>query len=686
MKDSSGYIAYLPEVLWVEENDPSGFLGRFLRIFERILTGIPIRAQAVRAEGTMVSAAGNQIAMASAGDAARFRVGDQVQMVGTPHVRTVVDVDVDPAAPALVLDSPVPALGGGTVRIADLQPGQTRLRLDDVRYLGPGSPIRISQGAVTEDAVVQAVDAEQVTVTVGLTSGFTMNATAMPVTVEDGTALQARNRTYDDFETTIDHLADLFSPWRTREELLPWLASWVALPLRQDWSDYQKRWLTARITNIYRQRGLKPGLLTYLDIFAPSAAQPRVVVDDGDAVLRLDRQDNGSFAVREVAHSNTAAHAGGTVTVLLHPSGLAVDAAGDYLVTDQGDATLIPQRPAALWRLTRAGHVPYRAAGLVAPLPSPVHSGPPLALPTAVVVDATDRASVVDIGSTTFVNAGDLFSRIVRFAPPAFTPVIVIDQATAPSLPAVHPVDMVLDGAGRFIVLDRGLHPFGDPPQGPTAPRIVVVSEGPLATSVQPLTTVVEPTAITMDPAGRFIVADARDQLTTTPANLVRVDPAAGFAETSLLAAVPAGSNPLVYPTGLTFEGPNMLLVCDPGVRMGFVGDTTNRTMAEDAAVYRVDLSQTPPTITRVTRERSLVTPSKLAIDRQGSPVLVDRGETLRGPPARSWRARANEFGVTLLFSAQRPTTFQDRNLVRRAIFDVVDEQKPAHTVWWLDI
>lgn len=684
MKDSSSYIAYLPEVLWVEENDRSGFLGRFLRIFERILTGIPIHAQAVRAEGAMVSAAGNQVVMASTDDAARFRAGDQVQIVGTPHLRTV--DDVDPIA--LVVDSPLPALGAGTVRIADLQPGQTRLRLDDVRYLGPGSPIRISQGAVTVDAVVQAVDAEQVTLTVGLASGFAMSATAMPVTVGDGTALRAGSRSYDDFETIIDRLADLFSPWRTREELLPWLASWVALPLRQDWSDYQKRWLIDGITSIYRRRGLKSGLLTYLDIFAPSAARPRVVVDDGDAVLRLDRQDDGSFVIREVAHSNTVAHPGGTVTALLHPSGIAVDATGDYLVTDQGGATLVPQRPAALWRLTRAGNLVYRAAGLVAPLPSPVHAGPPLALPTAVVVDATDRVSVVDVGSTTFVNAGDLFSRIVRFAPPAFTPVTVIDQATAPSLPAVHPVDMVLDAAGRFIVLDRGLHPFGDPPQGPTAPQIVVVSEGPLATSVQPLATVVEPTAITLDPAGRFIVADARDQLTTTPADLVLVDPAAGFAETSLLAAVPPGSNPLVYPTGLAFEGPDMLLVCDPGVRMGFVGDTTNRTMAEDAAVYRVDLSQpppAPPTITRVTRERSLVMPSKIAIDRQGSPVVVDRGETLRGPPARSWRARANEFGVVLLFSAQRPTTFDDRNLVRQAIFNVVDEQKPAHAVWWLD-
>jgi len=675
--NNSSYTDYLPPVLWTDETDPTRFLGRSLRIFERVLTGLQIRAEVVRAEGAMASAAGNQIIMASGPDAQRFRVGDRVEIVGAGLTRTV--VTLDPAA--LILDTPVPALGAGTVRIADHQAGDTRLRLDAVSPIGPGSLIRLSQGPLSEVVRVAANDHETVTLAAGLTHGYAMTATAMPVAVSDGTVLTSGGTEYPDFESRIDRLADVFSPWRTSPEYLPYLASWMALTLRQEWTDYEKRWLIANIHRIYRERGLKHGLFTYLGIYAPSAARPRIAVDDGDAILRLARQDDGTFAFREVAHANTLSHTGGTRTVLLHPSGIAHDAANDYFVADHGDIGLGVPRPAALWRVSQNGEVPY-AAGPPAPLPAPIHSGAPLALPMAVTVDNAGAAAVVDIGSAAFVLATDLFSRIVRFAPPGYAASVVIDQASVPNLPAVHPVDMILDGAGAFVVLDRGLHAFGNPPQGPTSSQLVIVTEGPLAVATHALASVTEPTAIVMDAAGRFIVADARDQTTSLPVELVRVDPAAGFAETPLLAAVAAGDNPLVFPTGLAFEDDTTLLVLDQGARMGFVGDTKNRRMAEDAALYRVDLAQVPPTITRVTEERALVMPTKLKIDRNGDPVLVDRGEAMA---ARSWRASANEFGVSLLFSNQRPTTFDERNLVRRGIHDVIDEQKPSHTVWWMD-
>lgn len=675
--NNSGYTDYLPPVLWTDENDPTRFLGRSLRIFERILTGLPINAEVVRAEGAMASAAGNQIVMASGEDAQRFRVGDRVEIVGTGLVRTV--ATLDPAA--LILTSPVPPQGAGTVRIADHAAGDTRLRLDKVAPIGAGSLIRLRQGPVSEVVRVASADHEAVTLTAGLANGYAMTPTAMPVAVTDGTTLSSGGTEHADYENRIDRLVEIFDPWRTPPEFLPYLASWMSLTLRGEWTDYEKRWLIANIHRIYRERGLKHGLFTYLGIYAPSAARPRIAVDDGDAVMRLARQPGGSFAFREVAHANTITHTGGTRTVLLHPGGIAHDAANDYFVADQGDVGLGVPRPPALWRISQNGEVPY-AAGPPAPLPAPVHSGAPLAVPTAVTVDNAGAAAVVDIGSAAFVLMTDLFSRIVRFAPPGYAAVTVIDQASVPNLPAVHPVDMILDGAGAFVVLDRGLHPFGNPPQGPTAPQLVIVTEGPLAVATHALASVTEPTAIAMDAAGRFIVADARDQTTSLPAELVRVDPAAGFAQTPLLAGVAAGANPLVFPTGLAFEDDGTLLVLDYGARMGFVGDTKNRRMAEDAALYRVDLAQVPPTITRVTEERALVAPAKLKIDRNGDPVLVDRGEAMS---ARSWRASANEFGVSLLFSNQRPTTFDERNLVRRGIHDVISEQKPSHTVWWMD-
>jgi hypothetical protein len=126
--------------------------------------------------------------------------------------------------------------------------------------------------------------------------------------------------------------------------------------------------------------------------------------------------------------------------------------------------------------------------------------------------------------------------------------------------------------------------------------------------------------------------------------------------------------------------------VCDTGARWGYdaaEGDSSYRYLAEPAAIYRVDLSQTPPTITPATRERRLVQPAKLMVDRTGAPVVVDRGARGR---RRSWRAGSNEFGVLIYFSRQRPTTPEERYAIRRGVAKIVDEDKPAHTVGWLDI
>ncbi len=41
MIKTSDYLQYLPPVLWSRESDPNQFLGRMLRIFEKILTVSP---------------------------------------------------------------------------------------------------------------------------------------------------------------------------------------------------------------------------------------------------------------------------------------------------------------------------------------------------------------------------------------------------------------------------------------------------------------------------------------------------------------------------------------------------------------------------------------------------------------------------------------------------------------------
>jgi phage tail-like protein len=494
-------------------------------------------------------------------------------------------------------------------------------------------------------------------------------------TIDAGIPIMHGTHQHDDFEKTIDELNQIFNPWRTDKDFLPFLASWVAFTLQEDWSEYQQRKLISEmVSSIYRQRGLKQGLYTYLDIYAMTNAKPRIAIDDGDAIFRATFLDDGTATLHAVAHSNTVSGPVDIVTVLLHPSAIAVDKNNNYIVADQGDISFT--RNASLWKISSTGEIGYTSGTI--PMPSPIDLGYySLDNPTAVVIDKKDRYCVVKIG--TISSDSSINSAIYRFEPSAYPPfTTVIDSYLKPRF-AVHPVDMILDRLERFVILDRGLHPLGDPPQGPAQPQIVVYDENEPNPSLKlgfyPLNSVEEPTALVMDSDGGFIVADAKDQSTSDPANLIRFDSNYG-SPTTLLDI----QNPLIFPTGLIFESPQSLLVCDAGVRWGFAdGDITNRIIAEPAAIYRVDVSQIPSPITRVTYERKLVNPTKMMIDRKGKLIIADHGESLRGK--RNWRADENEFGVVVHFSQQlHPTTQEDRKRIRLGIMNVIEEQKPGDT------
>lgn len=686
MTDNSNYVNYLPPVLWSPDNDPPQFLGRMLRIFEKILTGILIDVQAIKVEATIVNATGNRVQVTNPIDAEKFRSGDTVTIEGTTE-RVLVDY-IDGVEIILNINLSGGPYLGGTIRIADLIPGQTIFRVDNGIGLGTGTLIKIIQGLQIEEAFVQQFAEDFVTLSTGLVNAYPMASTSVPIRIQDGVSIIHGDHQHDHFEKMIDELYRTFNPWCTPKNFISWLSTWVALILQKDWSEYRQRKLISEMVSVYKQRGLKKGLHTYLDIYAVTNAKPRIAIDDGDALFLTEFLDNGRALLHAIAHSNTVSSVlppqvpQRTVSVLLHPSAIAVDSSNNYIVADQGDIALIVPRQPAIWKVSSTGEIPY-SSGPPQPMPHPIYSGNPIHNPTAVVVDKLDRYSVAVIG--TISSATSVNSAIYRFAPPLYNLSTVIDQSTIPPLSAVHPVDMILDGSENFIILDRGTHPLSGSPSGSAIPKIVVVSEGPLAITEHTLTTVVEPTVFVMDSGGCFIIADAKDQSSSNPADLVRVDPMAGWSETSLLSGLPSGQNPLIFPTGLVFENSQSLIVCDIGVRWGYVGDASNRAMAEPAAIYRVDLSQTPPTITRLTYARKLVHPTKMAIDRKGEIIISDSGESLRSIPQRNWRAGANEFGVVVLFSQQRHTNFDDRNKIRREIMKVVEEQKPGHSSWWMD-
>src|SRR5262245_18778636 len=459
--------------------------------------------------------------------------------------------------------------------------------------------------------------------------------------IADGVPIRSDGAEYLPIKEVIDELPKLFKSWNTRPEFLPWLASWVALDLEPTWTEYQKRKLITEIVSIYRLRGLEAGLHAYLDIYVQTPARPRIAIDDGSALVCARIKEDGTAVLSTVAYSQVVSFSPtgtgpATIrTMLIRPSAIAADSTNHYFVVDQGvdedDSGNEALRFPALWRVSSTGEVPYTSAS-PSPLPKPIDDGALYRTVTAAVVDNFDRCSVISVGDPTSINS--VRSSLVRLAPPDYKRTVVSAQTTTPRLPAVRPVDMVLDAAQNFVILDRGAHLISEPPSGfPAAPKIVVVREGGAGVTVEqhPLANVAEPTALIMEPGGTFIVADASDQFadssSSRPGDLVRVDPANAWSATSLLAELPPDSNPLVFPTALAWENQHSLLVCDAGLRWRFEGDQSNRSMAEPATIYRVDLRQRPPTIVRITRDRRLVSPTKMTLDRRGDLIIADRGE-----------------------------------------------------------
>lgn len=75
-------------------------------------------------------------------------------------------------------------------------------------------------------------------------------------------------------EALIEELHRYFDPapaapeqGRTPETFLPWLAGWVGLSLRQDWSEEEKRRFLSQIVTLYRWRGTKQGLQRMLETY-----------------------------------------------------------------------------------------------------------------------------------------------------------------------------------------------------------------------------------------------------------------------------------------------------------------------------------------------------------------------------------------------------------------------------------
>lgn len=73
---------------------------------------------------------------------------------------------------------------------------------------------------------------------------------------------------------TLDNISDYFLPYTEDSaektapiEFVNWLASWVGLVMKEDWSESKKRKVLARIIPLYRIKGTRRGLEEFLNVY-----------------------------------------------------------------------------------------------------------------------------------------------------------------------------------------------------------------------------------------------------------------------------------------------------------------------------------------------------------------------------------------------------------------------------------
>ena len=130
----------------------------------------------------LASAAKNDVLviLGAAADIAKFSPGDTVHLEEGANKQDVKIVSLSSASKTITVETPLLAAytAAGTIRMADLQPGMIRLRLDDVTKIEPGSYVTITQGANTENAVVASV--QQANNVINLLAGLKNTYTLAP--------------------------------------------------------------------------------------------------------------------------------------------------------------------------------------------------------------------------------------------------------------------------------------------------------------------------------------------------------------------------------------------------------------------------------------------------------------------------------------------------------------------------
>jgi phage tail-like protein len=306
-----------------------------------------------------------------------------------------------------------------------------------------------------------------------------------------------------------------------------------------------------------------------------------------------------------------------------------------YPFAQTGGFTL-PQQAAA-WATALNSSVPFNT-GYAA-----TSSGPMISIAALAGEPGNDLTQVTTSSSSLQATAtGPSFATSAVFA----------GGGVGPPLDLILPRAMAVDGTGHPLILDRGA--------GLSAASQTVIVDVQLAgtppaytgTDPHPLPAIAEPLSLLLRADGSLIVGDGALQGSAAPADLFAVDPATWTA-TSLLSGLAANANPLVAPVGIVEADAEHLWVLDAGLRPYVPSGPTPfvSLIAQQAAIYSVDLSVAPPVITPVSQPGAGVYPRAMVGDGQGTLYLCDSGlPDLPGYSARQWRAGAQQLSVAVQF------------------------------------
>ncbi|MGN6485643.1 MAG: phage tail protein, partial [Thermomicrobiales bacterium] len=424
--------------------------------------------------------------------------------------------------------------------------------------------------------------------------------------IDDAIPIVHGDHTHDAITTQLDRLHRLYDPWTTPPEFLDWLASWVSFSFPNLWDEYTRRKAVGEIVDIYQYRGLKDGLIRYLDFMAIGARQPRIAIDDGNSVLTLvpdpNRQQHlttlvsqGSSARRDAVTHDLVANFEG----ITRPSCLALAPDQTVLVGDLGSpGGWTPVVEQHVWQISPEGRYTFTGAQ---PVPRPI--GPPawnLLAPVAIAIDNAVPWNAYVLDLTVFGGSPALF----QLASPDFLAANVI--ASGGTLGTVWPVAMTWDTNGHLLILDRGAPASAG---GPAAPFVIDVTIAPFAVTSTPLpAAVIEPLALLVTTSGDLIVTDAGPQTTISPGNLLRIDRSNPLAWTasSLLPSVVGPGNPLVQPTAIVEERDGLYDVLDGGLKAHLpqldpphAPTPVLRQKAQPPVLNSVEKTPVPPTLTQ---------------------------------------------------------------------------------------